>query len=102
MPSPVIRAFSDILEYAICLQMQGLAITGGSTMKENVSRVMSYVLDHAVALQYNWAGKTSWKSHMDDVKRALGCLLLCSVIKCMHHHNFAYSTSQWGKKINNC
>ena len=85
--------------------MHDLAIIGGSTMKENVQRVMSHVLDHAVALQYNWAGKSGWKSHTDDIKRAFSSLLLSSVITRMYHYNFFYlhtAHNNWEKKINNC
>ena len=41
----------------IYLQINDLAVIGGSNVKENVRRVMSHVLHHALALQYNWAGR---------------------------------------------
>ena len=74
-------------------------------MKENVGRVMSHVLDHTVVLQYNWAGKSGWKSHTDDIKRAFGSLLLSSVIKRMYYFiifKLHAAHNNWEKKINNC
>jgi len=73
------------------LQINDLAVIGGSNVKENVRRVMSHVLQHAVALQYNWAGKSGWKSQSEEAKLAFGNLLICSAIKRVYcYTNFLF------------
>ncbi|XP_041364733.1 uncharacterized protein LOC121380060 [Gigantopelta aegis] len=57
-----------------------LAVVGGSSLKENVRRVMGTVLSNNVSRLYNWAGKYGWKSQDNTPKRAFGNLKLAAVI----------------------
>jgi len=57
---------------------------GGSSVKENVRRVMSSVMCNDVSRLYNWAGKYGWKSKDNTVKRAFGNLKLAAAILSMY------------------